>query len=113
MKQLSISDELYLKLLSLKNHHTFTCRKITNSKALAKIEEAKKRIFGYNSKSSKEEIEKTAKTKTRAELEKENEKFSEFYRELLNSKIDFEPEYKIEEHLKKLIEIAENEAGEQ
>lgn len=109
MKQLSVPEELYKKLLTLKNHYTFTSRKITNSEALAKLEEAKKRIFGYNNKSPKEEIEKIIKTKTRAELEEESEKFAKFYKELISSGIDFEPEYRIEEHLKKIIEMIESE----
>jgi len=108
MKQLSISDELYNKILALKNHCSATCRKITNKQVVEKIEEAKKQIFGYGSKTPKEEIEKIAKTKTRDELEQENEKFAEFYKKLIAAGIDFEPEYKIEEHLKRMIETAEN-----
>ncbi len=63
------------------------------------------RVFGYNSTTPVDEIERIAKTKSREQLEKENDRFAHGMRELLKADYDFEPEYTIDEHIKKMIEV--------
>ncbi len=91
--------------MTLKNHWSFTYRKVTNPTVEKMIEEFKLRVFGYNSRTSVDEIERIAKSKSREQLEKENERFANGMREFLKSGHDFEPEYTLDEHIRKMVEV--------
>jgi hypothetical protein len=93
--------------MELKNHWSYTYRRVTNPEVVKMIEEFKLRVFGYNSYSSLEDIERIAKSKSRDQLEKENERFANGMRELLKSGHDFEPEYTLDKHIQKMIEVIE------
>lgn len=105
MSSVELSEETLGRLLGLKNHWSFTYRRVTNPDVVKMIEEFKLRVFGYNSYTPLEEIERTAKSKSREQLEKENERFANGLRELLKSGHDFEPEYTLDEHIRKMIEV--------
>ncbi len=107
MKEIQISEETYRSLLVLKNHWSFTYRKITNKEVIQRLESLKKETFGYDSTATDEEIERISCEKTRDQLERESERFQQGYRGLLGSGLDFEPKYTMDQHLKKMIELIE------
>ncbi|MEE8322143.1 MAG: hypothetical protein V3R57_00770 [Candidatus Bathyarchaeia archaeon] len=105
MSSVELSEETLRRLMELKNHWSYTYRKVTNPDVVKMIEEFKLRVFGYNSYTPVDEIEGIAKSKSREQLEKENDRFSSGMRELLKSGHDFEPEYTIDEHIRKMVEL--------
>lgn len=107
MRDIQISEETYGNLLILKNQWSLNYRKITNKEVLEKIDGLKQEVFGYSSEGTPNEIEAACKGKTRDELEEESEKFQRALRALLNSGQDFEPEYTLDMHIKKMIELIE------
>lgn len=112
MRQVQLSEETFRKLIELKNHWSLQHRRVTNKQVLHLLGEAKRRIFGYGIDASPEEIEEISKRKTRAELEEEMERFSRAYKKLLISGYDFEPEYTLDMHIRKMIDaINQGEAG--
>jgi predicted CopG family antitoxin len=108
MPQIDVSDEVHRRLMALKNHWSFSYRNITNPAVIEKLNSLKKEIFGYDSTSAPEEIKRKTIGKTRDQLESESRRFQESYKNLLESGFDFEPEYKIDEHLKKMISLIED-----
>ncbi|MEE9564727.1 MAG: hypothetical protein V3V63_03355 [Candidatus Hydrothermarchaeaceae archaeon] len=109
MRQIQVSEETFRKLIELKNHWSFQHRKITNPKVIKVLEELKLKIFGYNSSMSDAQIEEIARKKSKAQLQEESERFSNVYRDLLVSGYDFEPEYTIDEHIKKMLDVINQE----
>ncbi len=105
MTQLELSDEAFRHLLALKNHWSLHHRRITNPEISRLIEEFKLRVFGYNSSTPAEEMERIAKSKSKAQLQQEAERFAKGLGELARSGKDFEPEYTLEQHIKKMIEV--------
>ncbi|GBE55868.1 MAG TPA: hypothetical protein ENH13_01025 [Euryarchaeota archaeon] len=105
MPTIEITKETHQKLLALKNHWTITYRQITNQRALDKIEKLKEEIFGYTSTATAEEIQQISNTKTRSQLETESEKFQRELQKIARSGIDLEAEYTMNEHLKKMAEV--------
>ena len=105
MPTIEITKETQQKLLTLKNHWTIIYRQITNQKALEKIETIKKEIFGYNSNTPPEEIRQVSNQKSRSQLETESGKFQKELQKIITSEIDLEPNYTINEHLKKMAEL--------
>ncbi|MFQ5975200.1 MAG: hypothetical protein ACE5J5_02645 [Candidatus Hydrothermarchaeales archaeon] len=105
MRQIEMSEETFRKLIELKNHWTFQHRKVTNKDVINSIEKAKMDIYGYNSTTPLKDLEKIANSKTKEELQAEMERFAGFLKELLTSGYDFEPEYTIDEHIKKMIGV--------
>lgn len=104
-REVKLSEETVRRLMALKNHWSFTYRKVTNPSVVKMIEEFKLRVFGYNSTTPVEEIERIAKGKSRDQLEKENERFASGVKELLKKDYDFEPEYTLDDHVRKMLEI--------
>lgn len=109
MRQIQVSEETFRKLIELKNHWSFQHRKVTNPKVIKILEELKLKIFGYNSSMSDAQIEEIARKKSKAQLQEESERFSNVYRDLLASGYDFEPEYTIDEHIKKMLDVINQE----
>ena len=109
MRQIQVSEETFRKLIELKNHWSFQHRKITNPKVIKILEELKLKIFGYNSSMSDAQIEEIARKKSKAQLQEESERFSNVYRDLLVSGYDFEPEYTIDEHIKRMLDVINQE----
>ncbi len=109
MRQIQVSEETFRKLIELKNHWSFQHRKVTNPKVIKILEELKLKIFGYNSSMSDAQIEEIARKKSKAQLQEESERFSNVYRDLLVSGYDFEPEYTIDEHIKKMLDVINQE----
>jgi predicted CopG family antitoxin len=107
MKDIQVSEKTFRRLLALKNRWSFNYRKVTNEDVIEKLEALKMEIFGYGSDTSPEEIEKICNKKTRDQLEEESERFQRALRTLLNSGHDFEPEYTLDLHLRKMIELIE------
>ncbi len=107
MIEITITDETHRRLLSLKNHWSFTHRKVTNKTILSKLNECKKEIFGYPENASAKDIEEASHAKTREQLEKESDLFQHALKALIESGIDFEPEYTFDEHLRKMAELIE------
>lgn len=105
MRQIQISEQTFRKLIELKNHWSFQHRRVTNPKVIKILEELKLKIFGYNSLMSDAQIEEITHKKSRNQLEEESERFSNVYRDLLVSGYDFEPEYTIDEHIRKMLEV--------
>ncbi|MEE8167953.1 MAG: hypothetical protein V3T58_03665 [Candidatus Hydrothermarchaeales archaeon] len=105
MTQIQLSEDTFKKLVELKNHWSFHHRRVTNTEVIKLIEEFKMRVFGYNSSTPVEEIERIANSKTRDQLEEEADRFAKGIAELLKSGHDFEPEYTIDEHIKKMLEV--------
>jgi hypothetical protein len=108
MSRINVSEENYSKLLMIKNNWSFKYRKITNKKVLAKIDSLKKEIFGYDSTANLNEINEISVRKTRNQLEKESNLFQCEFNKLLESGLDFEPEYTLDSHISKIIELIEN-----
>lgn len=108
MMEISITNETHRRLLSLKNHWSFTQRKVTNKIVLTKLNECKRDIFGYDENASIQEIEEASLTKPREQLEKESEGFQRALNVLIESGIDFEPEYTLDQHLRKMAELIED-----
>ena len=109
MRQIQVSEETFRKLIELKNHWSFQHRKVTNPKVIKILEELKLKIFGYNSSMSDAQIEEIARKKSKAQLQEESERFSNVYRDLLVSGYDFEPEYTIDEHIKRMLDVINQE----
>jgi predicted CopG family antitoxin len=107
MRQINISEENFRKLIELKNHWSFQHRRVTNPKVIQVLEELKLKIFGYNSSMSDAQIDEIARKKTKEQLLEEAERFSNVYKDLLVSGYDFEPEYTIDEHIRKMLEIVD------
>ncbi|MEE9594861.1 MAG: hypothetical protein V3V92_05620 [Candidatus Hydrothermarchaeales archaeon] len=105
MSSVELSEETLRRLMEMKNHWSYTYRRVTNPDVVKMIEEFKLRVFGYNSYTPVDEIEEIAKSKSREQLEKENERFANGIRELLKKDYDFEPEYTLDEHIRKMIEV--------
>lgn len=110
LRQIQLSEESFRRLIELKNHWSFQHRKVTNPKVIKILEELKLKIFGYNSSTPHAQIDEIARRKSRDQLEEESERFSNVYRELLVSGYDFEPEYTIDEHIKKMLDVI-NQGG--
>lgn len=108
MKEITISEETYRQLLALKNYWSFSYRNVTNQEIIDKLEACKKEIFGYESEPTLEEIESASKGKTRKKLEEESERFQRALKILLESEVDVEPEYTMDEHLRKMRELIDN-----
>jgi len=109
LRQIQISEENFRKLIELKNHWSFQHRRVTNPKVIKILEELKLKIFGYNSSMSDAQIEEIARKKNKAQLQEESERFSNVYRDLLRSGYDFEPEYTIDKHIKKMLDVINQE----
>ena len=107
MRQINISEENFRKLIELKNHWSFQRGQVTNPKVIQVLEELKLKIFGYNSSMSDARIDEIARKKTKEQLQEDAERFSNVYKDLLASGYDFEPEYTIDEHIKKMLEIVD------
>ena len=107
MRDVEVSDETYRRLLALKNHWSFAYRRVTNKEVLDKIEVFKKEIFGHGSKATPEDVERTSSGKTRGELEEASERFQTAYKALLESGLDFEPDYTMDHHIRKMAELIE------
>ncbi len=105
MLKIEITEETHQKLLTLKNHWSTAYRNITNNAVLEKIEVLKEEIFGYKSAATGEEIQRISTSKTRSQLESESERFQIEFNKILQSGLDFEPEYTMNEHLKKMAEL--------
>lgn len=105
MHKIEISEETHQKLLTLKNHWSTAYRKITNKAVLEKIESLKEEIFGYDNAATAEEIQRISTSKSRSQLESESERFQNEFNKILKSGLDFEPEYAMNEHLKKMAEL--------
>jgi hypothetical protein len=105
MRQVPLSEDTFRRVVELKNHWSFQYRKVTNPQVLKILDEIKRQIFGYDSSTPIEEIEEISRKKTRDQLEEERERFSRAYKELLVSGYDFEPEYTIDEHIRKMVEV--------
>jgi hypothetical protein len=105
IKDIQCSEETFRRLLTLKNHWSFTHRKVTNNEVLDKLKALKIEIFGYDSRASLETIERISYEKTRDQLEEESERFQRGYRILLETGLDFEPEYSLDQHLRKMVEL--------
>lgn len=108
MREIKVSEETYKKLLMIKNYWSFKYRKITNKKLLERLDSLKKEIFGYDSTANLEKINEVSMNKTRSQLEEESDQFQRAFKKLLESEIDFEPEYTIDSHIFKIIELIEN-----
>jgi hypothetical protein len=108
MREIKVSKETYKKLIMIKNHWSFKYRKITNKKVLEILESLKKDIFGYDSTANLEKINEISMSKTRNQLEEESDRFQRELMKLLESGIDFEPEYTLDSHISKIIELIEN-----
>lgn len=107
MRQIQLSEENFRKLVELKNHWSFQHGRVTNPKVVKVLEELKLKIFGYNSSTPDAQIDEIARKKSKAQLEEESERFSNVYRDLLVSGYDFEPEYTIDEHIKKMLDVVQ------
>ncbi len=105
MGSVELSEETLRRLMALKNHWSYTYRRVTNPDVVKMIEEFKLRVFGYNSYTPVDEIEENAKSKSREQLEKENDRFANGMMELLKSGHDFEPEYTLDAHIGKMVEV--------
>lgn len=105
MRQLEISEKTFRRLVELKNHWSFQHRKVTNKTVLDLIEKSKMDIYGYNSSTPLKDMERIANSKTKDELQIEMEKYANVIKELLKSGYDFEPEYTIDDHIKKMIYV--------
>jgi hypothetical protein len=95
-------------LLALKNHWSLNYRKVSNKSVLEKLSTLKRETFGFDSTAPVEEIERMSMKKTRDQLEKESERFQRGCGELLRLGIDFEPEYTFEQHIRKMVELIED-----
>ncbi len=105
MREIQLSEDTFRKLVILKNHWTFHHGRVTNPEVTRRLEEAKLKIFGYNSSTPVEEMEKIANSKSRDQLEGEAEEFAEAVKTLLSSGLDFDPRYTLEDHVKKMIDV--------
>jgi hypothetical protein len=105
IKDIQCSEETLRRLLTLKNHWSFSHRKVTNDEVLEKLKALKNEIFGYEAGASPETIERISNEKTRDQLEEESERFQRGYRILLESGLDFEAEYTLDQHLRKMAEL--------
>ncbi len=105
MHKIEITEETHEKLLTLKNHWSLTYRKITNKVVLEKIDSLKEEIFGYSAATKPEQIVRISASKTRSQLEAESDRFQNEFNKILKSGLDFEPEYTMNEHLKKMAEL--------
>jgi hypothetical protein len=110
MHKIEITEETHEKLLTLKNHWSGSYREITNKAVLKKIESLKEEIFGYKRAATAEEIHRISTSKTRSQLEAESERFQNEFNRILKSGLDFEPEYTMNEHLKKMAELIDESA---
>lgn len=104
MRQVQLSEENFRKLIELKNHWSFQRRRVTNPEVLRVLDKLKRETFGYGSAASAEEIERISRQKTRDQLEAEMERFSRALNKLLVSGYDFEPEYTLDMHVKKMLD---------
>jgi predicted CopG family antitoxin len=112
MRQIQLSEETFRKLVKLKNHWSFQHRRVTNPEVLKIIDKLKREIFGYSSTASAEEIERISKQKSRDQLEAEMDRFSRALNKLLASGYDFEPEYTLDMHIKRMMDaIDQGEVG--
>jgi len=111
MRELRISEETYQQLLALKNQWSLLYREVTNKEVVEKIDALKREVFGYGSKASPEVIERISSRKSRRELEAESERFQKALRKLICSGMDFEPEYTMEEHIRRMLSLIEEELG--
>ena len=112
MRQVQISEETFRKLVKLKNHWSFQHCRVTNPEVLKILDKFKREIFGYGSTASAEDIERISKQKSRDQLEAEMEHFSRALNELLVSGYDFEPEYTLDMHIKRMMDaIDQGEVG--
>jgi hypothetical protein len=105
MPTIEITKETHQKLMNLKNHWTITYRQITNQTALEQIEELKEGIFGCKSTATAEEIQQASNLKSRSRLEGESERFQKELQKIVSSGIDLEAGYTMNEHLKKMAEL--------
>jgi GTP cyclohydrolase I len=105
MRQIPVAEDTFRKLIELKNHWSFQYRKVTNKEVLKILDKIKMEIYGYDSSTPSTEIERISNSKTREQLEREMERFAKAYKELLVSGYDFEPNYTLDEHIKKMIEV--------
>jgi hypothetical protein len=108
MRKIEVSEETFRRLVRLKNHWSFHHRKVTNPEVLKILDGLKREIFGYGSSASPQEIERVSSQKSRDRLESEMERFSKGVADLLVSGYDFEPEYTMDEHILKMIEVLED-----
>jgi len=107
MRQISVSENTFRKLIELKNHWSFQHRTVTNKDVLQELDRIKMEIYGYDSKTPVEKIEEISNKKTKEKLIEEMDAFSKAYNKLLVSGYDFEPGYTIDEHIKTMIKAIE------
>ncbi len=109
MRQIMVSESTFRKLIELKNHWSFQQGRVTNPEVLRILNKVKKEIFGYTDSTPPREIEEICKKKSREQLEMERERFTEAYQKLLVSGYDFEPEYTLDEHIRRMLELIDEE----
>lgn len=108
MREISLSEETFREIIKMKNFWSFQFRGVTNPKVLEILQKMKHEVFGYDDRTPAKEIEKIANSKPRKQLEEEMEKFNKGLNELLLSGFDFEPEYTLDMHIDKMIELIDN-----
>lgn len=109
MRGISLSEETFRALVVLKNHWSFQRNRVTNNDVLRALEELKRGIYGYDSTTPPEAVEELFKKRSRGENERDIERFAKAYRELLASGYDFEPEFTIDQCIKEMLGVINQE----
>ncbi len=107
MREIKLEEDTFRRLVRLKNFWSLEYRKVTNPRVIEFIEKIKLEIFGYNSHTPEDEVDRIVKSKSKEQLQKEAEAFSRAIEKLLVSGYDFEPEYTFDQHIKKMLEVIE------
>jgi hypothetical protein len=107
--EIKISEKTYKTLLALKNRLSFAHGRISENEVLSKIEAIKKDIFCHGSDATPQEIERSLQGKTRTEIEELSNRFQTALNRLFESGLDFEPEYTMDSHINRVIELIEGE----
>jgi hypothetical protein len=105
--EIKISEKTYNNLLALKNRRSFAHGRISENEVLSKIEVIKKDIFGHGSDATPQEIDGSLQGKTRTEIEELSNRFQTALNRLFESGLDFEPEYTMDSHINRMIELIE------
>ena len=109
MRSISLSEETFRALVILKNNWSFQRNRVTNKDVLKALEETKRGIYGYDSTTPPKEVEEFFRKRSREENERDGERFAKAYREILASGYDFEPEFTVDQCIKEMLGVIDQE----
>ena len=109
MRSISLSEETFRALVILKNNWSFQRNRVTNREVVKVLEETKRSVYGYDSTTPPKEVEALFKKRSREENERDMERFARAYRELLASGYDFEPEFTVDQCIKEMLGVINQE----